>query len=707
MAGPRSVIVVAADAKEAVAEFQKLQASFKQTKDNASGLASVLSGVGAGLGIAGVLGVTNAVSTLKDVLGDSVRAYMEDERSIARLNVALKDNVTAWSGSTAALEESIASRTRLGFADEQLRQGMGTLVARTHDVGQAMSLLDRAMDLARYRGIDLSSAVDLIGKAFDGNVGALRRAGIAVKENATAQEALAAVLRSTRGQAEAYANTLEGKLVVASNRAEEASERLGQKLAPFVAGAADLASQGIDLLSLSLQGWSDLFDATYGQWARLYGGLDSVAVSAGLAHDALGNYTGEVDIAAAHMVGAASTAQQLAWSLNLVRINADPATASVKVNAAGSWTAATAMQALGAGLKGSSLGAKDFDNQIRKVTTGLGGASRAADDLNAKVRKQLSDAFETFRKNAVAALDAVHQKKLRAIQDAHDLRDAELEAAQAAVQAVVDAERAKVDAARDARRQAELEAAVAAAAAGGDPAALAAAQQALDDFLTDQRLEKMQAEADAQKDEIQKERDTNDQKAQDLTAAENERYATLKTALDNQLKLLQGKLDDGKKKWEVHLAAVIKILQNAGVDFAKEGENLGGVYADKLKEGLGDGIVEIARLMAKLLGITIDEKELAKFKAQLGIGVPKPKALGGSVFSGSPYLVGEQGPELFVPGSSGTIVPNGAIGGVGPLNLSVTVTGPAVFDPLGVAAQQIAEQIIPAINRERTRQGVF
>jgi hypothetical protein len=39
------------------------------------------------------------------------------------------------------------------------------------------------------------------------------------------------------------------------------------------------------------------------------------------------------------------------------------------------------------------------------------------------------------------------------------------------------------------------------------------------------------------------------------------------------------------------------------------------------------------------------------------------KASGGTVFAGSAYVVGEQGPELFLPGVSGTIIPNGGIGG--------------------------------------------
>jgi len=41
------------------------------------------------------------------------------------------------------------------------------------------------------------------------------------------------------------------------------------------------------------------------------------------------------------------------------------------------------------------------------------------------------------------------------------------------------------------------------------------------------------------------------------------------------------------------------------------------------------------------------------------------RAAGGPVSSGSPYIVGEQGPELFVPKYSGSIVPNHALGGEG------------------------------------------
>lgn len=42
-----------------------------------------------------------------------------------------------------------------------------------------------------------------------------------------------------------------------------------------------------------------------------------------------------------------------------------------------------------------------------------------------------------------------------------------------------------------------------------------------------------------------------------------------------------------------------------------------------------------------------------------------PQAAGGPVSSGTSYLVGEKGPEMFTPSSSGTIIPNGAMGSSG------------------------------------------
>jgi hypothetical protein len=53
------------------------------------------------------------------------------------------------------------------------------------------------------------------------------------------------------------------------------------------------------------------------------------------------------------------------------------------------------------------------------------------------------------------------------------------------------------------------------------------------------------------------------------------------------------------------------------------------------------------------------------------------RASGGPVSSGSSYIVGEKGPELFTPTSSGSITPNNALGGGGnTINITVTSADP-------------------------------
>ena len=59
------------------------------------------------------------------------------------------------------------------------------------------------------------------------------------------------------------------------------------------------------------------------------------------------------------------------------------------------------------------------------------------------------------------------------------------------------------------------------------------------------------------------------------------------------------------------------------------------------------------------------------------------RAMGGPVSSGTSYLVGEQGPELFTPSRSGAIIPNHSLGGGGGAVINLTVNG--AIDPEGTA----------------------
>ena len=77
------------------------------------------------------------------------------------------------------------------------------------------------------------------------------------------------------------------------------------------------------------------------------------------------------------------------------------------------------------------------------------------------------------------------------------------------------------------------------------------------------------------------------------------------------------------------------------------------------------------------------------------------RAAGGPVSGGSSYLVGERGPEIFTPMSSGNIIPNNQLGGR--TNITINVNA-----GMGANGKQLGEQIVTAIKRyERTSGPVF
>ena len=78
----------------------------------------------------------------------------------------------------------------------------------------------------------------------------------------------------------------------------------------------------------------------------------------------------------------------------------------------------------------------------------------------------------------------------------------------------------------------------------------------------------------------------------------------------------------------------------------------------------------------ELAGYVARGAEFGSFQSEFDLltlaGISGTRASGGPVMGGSTYLVGEQGPELFTPSSSGNITPNGAMGGN---TINITVQG--------------------------------
>jgi tape measure domain-containing protein len=79
------------------------------------------------------------------------------------------------------------------------------------------------------------------------------------------------------------------------------------------------------------------------------------------------------------------------------------------------------------------------------------------------------------------------------------------------------------------------------------------------------------------------------------------------------------------------------------------------------------------------------------------------RANGGSVRAGQPYVVGERGPELFMPGRSGGIAPTGSFGGGVNVVVNVDATGSKVQGDQGQGGQ-LGRAVAAAVQAELIKQ---
>lgn len=256
--------------------------------------ASLAGNLGAMALAKGVGLASSALSQLGDVAGDAIAAAIAEEKSLAKLGAALEANVEDWDGNTTAIEKALQARIRLGFADDEQRESLATLVAVTKDATKALELQRTAMDLARLRNIDLAAASDIVGKVYGGNIGILSRYGIQLEKGISATEAIAKVQQLAAGQAEAYANTTGGKLLAAQTRIDEAMEKFGGVTLPLVAdGASAVAdvveglANGFDVLNGKVPESRDEVAGLEQNFIGLFGALGSVLPGFALVSDAM------------------------------------------------------------------------------------------------------------------------------------------------------------------------------------------------------------------------------------------------------------------------------------------------------------------------------------------------------------------------------------------------------------------------------------
>lgn len=146
-----------------------------------------------------------------DFLKKSVDAAKVAQESQKRLETQLKASGIAYRAHAARIDEVIKKQAELSaFAEHDLKDAFTTLVRATGSVTVSMRDLGLATDIARAKHLDITKAAEALGKVQAGNIGVLKRWGIAMDPVTAAQDKLKASIQRQVQALEAQAKTVTG-----------------------------------------------------------------------------------------------------------------------------------------------------------------------------------------------------------------------------------------------------------------------------------------------------------------------------------------------------------------------------------------------------------------------------------------------------------------------------------------------------------------
>jgi hypothetical protein len=230
------------------ADFDELKKGVKGAQNEVEGFGSKMGGFAKKAGAAFAVAGAAAAAYAGVLLVDGVKSAIEDEAAQAKLATTLGNVTGATKDQIAAVEDYI-TQTALanGITDDVLRPSLDRLVRSTKDVQKAQELQTLALDIAAGTGKDLKTVSEALGKAYDGNLGALKKLGVGIDDSIIKSKnfdaAAAALSKTFEGQASKQAETFQGKMARLTVAFDEAKETVGSyvldALTPLVSSFVD------------------------------------------------------------------------------------------------------------------------------------------------------------------------------------------------------------------------------------------------------------------------------------------------------------------------------------------------------------------------------------------------------------------------------------------------------------------------------------
>ena len=220
---------------------KKLGEADKAVEDNSSKISEFGKKAAAAFAVAAAA----AVAYAGKLAVDGVKSAIEDEQAQLRLAEALKTATGATDAQIKATEDYIKStQLATGITDNDLRASFQRLSVSTKNTTESQKLLNLAIDISKGTGKDLSTVVEALSKAYEGQDTRLVRLGIGITQaDAKAMdftETTKVLSNLYGGAAAANAETFQGRIDRLKQAFEEAKEEIGYRLLPFVERFVDL-----------------------------------------------------------------------------------------------------------------------------------------------------------------------------------------------------------------------------------------------------------------------------------------------------------------------------------------------------------------------------------------------------------------------------------------------------------------------------------
>ena len=200
-----------------LADVDNLKKGLTQAGDDTDSFGSKLGSFGAKAGAAFAVAGAAALAYAGVLLVDGVKSAIADEEAQTKLATTLKNVTGATDAQIAATESWITTQgLSLGITDEELRPALERLTRATGDVGEAQKLASLAFDVSAGTGKSLEAVSNALGKAVEGNTGALAKLGIGISaadlKSMSLEEITAKLAETFGGQATDKAETFAGKM---------------------------------------------------------------------------------------------------------------------------------------------------------------------------------------------------------------------------------------------------------------------------------------------------------------------------------------------------------------------------------------------------------------------------------------------------------------------------------------------------------------